>query len=360
MTTAERAAGLASAAGSFAEWLGAINSAQLLELVRLELGDSAVLDEFCARASGLSRAVPPGIILHVVSGNTPHAALQSLLRGLLLGSHNRCKLPSGGLPEVTAFCAALPEPLASRVELSDTLPDDWVSSADAVIVFGGDETIAQFHARMRPDQVFCGHGHRLSFGIVLDDLRGALPRAARDASLFDQRGCLSPHGFYVRGDSREYATALAGEMAAFHAREPRRPLTAAEAVRIQAVRDDYRFRAANDDHLSIWMSDDGRSTDWTVIHDTVNPEFTVSPLDRVVFVKPLPEDLVSALAKVSGHLSAVGYWPPGAEHARWVASRVPGASRICPLGTMQFPPLTWHQDGGPVLASLVRWVDLES
>ncbi len=46
MTTAERAAGLASAAGSFAEWLGAVDSAQLLELVRLELGDSAMLDDY--------------------------------------------------------------------------------------------------------------------------------------------------------------------------------------------------------------------------------------------------------------------------------------------------------------------------
>ncbi len=161
-----------------------------------------------------------------VSGNTPHAALQSLLRGLLLGSHNRCKLPTGGLPEVAAFCAALPAPLASLVELSESLPDEWVSTADAVIVFGGDETIAQFHARMRPGQIFCGHGHRLSFGIILDDLPGSLPRAARDASLFDQRGCLSPHGFYVRGDSAAYAQSLSAEMAAFNARQPRRPLTA--------------------------------------------------------------------------------------------------------------------------------------
>ncbi len=125
------------------------------------------------------------------------------------------------------------------------------------------------------------------------------------------------------------------------------------------MREDYGFRAANDDHFSIWMSDDGKSTDWTVIHDAANPEFTVSPLDRVVFVKPLPADLGGALAKVSAHLSAVGYWPPGEEHARWVAEHVRGVSRICPLGQMQFPPVTWHQDGGPVLASLVRWVDLE-
>jgi Acyl-CoA reductase (LuxC) len=360
MTTAERAADLASAAESFAGFLGSVSARQLLDLVATELGDPAILDEFRPRAGGLSRALAPRSILHVLSGNTPHAALQTLLRGLLLGAHNRCKLPAGGLPEVAAFRAALPASLASRVELSESLSHEWVSSADAVIVFGGDETIAEFHRRMRPGQIFCAHGHRVSFGIILDDHSDSLPHAARDASLFDQRGCLSPHVFYVRGDSAGFAQSLATEMAAFNAREPRRPLSAADAVRIQAAREDYRFRAANDDHFAIWMSEDGKSTDWTVIHDAANPEFTVSPLDRVIFVKPLPAELGAALANVSAHLSAVGYWPPGEAHARWVAEHVPGASRICPLGEMQFPPLTWHQDGFPVLSSLVRWVDLET
>jgi len=164
----------------------------------------------------------------------------------------------------------------------------------------------------------------------------------------------------VRGDSAGYARALAGELAAFNLTQPRRPLSAAVSVRIQAARDDYRFRAANDDRYAIWMSDGGRSSDWTVIHDSVSAEFLVSPLDRVVFVQPLPADLEAALAGVSSSLSAVGYWPAGESQARWVAGQVRGASRVCPLGEMQFPPLGWHQDGGPVLSALVRWVDLEN
>jgi hypothetical protein len=359
MTTAERAAGLASAARAFAEWLGDVSAEGLLELVRVELGDAEILDDYRARGSGLSRAQAPRTILHILSGNTPHAGLQTLLRGLLLGSHNRCKLPAGGLPEIAAFRAALPAPLAALVELSESLPDEWVTTANAVIVFGDDDTIGRVHARMRPDQIFCGHGHRVSFGIVLDDLAGSLPRAARDASLFDQRGCLSPHGFYIRGDSAAYAHSLAAEMAAFNARQRRRALTAAESVRIQAVREDYRFRAANDDHYAIWMSDEGKSTDWTVIHDAVTPKFTFSPLDRVIFVKPLPADLHLALGTVAAPFSAVGYWGPGLANARWIAERVIGVSRVCPLGEMQFPPLTWHQDGAPVLSSLVHWLDLE-
>lgn len=360
MTTAERAAGLALATRAFEPWLGRVTAADLLDLVRLELGDAAMLDEFRPAGAKLTRAIAPDTILHVLSGNTPHAGLQTVLRGVLLGAHNLCKLPAGGLPEVAAFAASLPGELASLVECSETLPDEWLPRANAIVVFGDDATIAHFHRLVRSDQIFCAHGHRMSLGIIFDDHTSSLAPAARDASLFDQQGCLSPHGFFVRGDARAYAEALAQTMAEFQAHSPRRALSPAEHARIRGVREDYRFRAANDDRFRVWMSDEGASTDWTVIYDALTPGCTASPLERVVFVKPLPADLETALAPVRAHLGAVGYWPRGREHARWIADHAPGASRICPLGEMQFPPLTWHQDGAPVLSSLVRWVDLET
>ena len=277
MTTAERAAGIAHAAESFAGWLGEIRADALLELVRLELGDAEILDDFRPRGASLSRAIAPRTILHVVSANTPHAGLQTLIRGLLLGSHNRCKLPTGGLPEVSAFQAALPSALSSLVEFSETLPEPWLANVDAVIVFGDDDTIAHLHERVRPDQIFCGHGHRVSLGVILGDYDDSLVRAAKDASLFDQRGCLSPHVFYVREDSRAYALGLVEAMHIFNGGEGTPSLSPAEAVQIRAVRDDYRFRAANDDRIAVWMSEEGRTLDWTVIHDAANPEFTLFP-----------------------------------------------------------------------------------
>ena len=39
--------------------------------------------------------------------------------------------------------------------------------------------------------------------------------------------------------------------------------------------------------------------------------------------------------------------------ARW------GATRVCPLGQMQRPPLTWRHDGHPPLGELVTWCNLE-
>ena len=332
---------------------------ELLKGVRLELGHAEILDGFRPYGGGMARVIPPRTILHIVSGNTPHAALQSLVRGLLLGSHNRVKVPSSGLPEVDAFRAALPGQLASLVETSPTLPDSWLREAGAVVVFGSDETIAHFRARVPTGVTFQAHGHRVSFGAVFDDpALESVEAAAADISLYDQQGCLSPHDLYVResgdGFARTYAARLAEAMERFNRHTPRRPLALGDAAAIADLRASYAFRSANDVRTQIWQSEG--STDWTVIYEE-DPWFATSPLNRVVFVKPLPGDLEGAIAPVRPWLGAIGIWPATADHANRVAAL--GASRICPLGRMQFPPATWHAEGVANLGSLVRWVDFE-
>ena len=53
--------------------------------------------------------------------------------------------------------------------------------------------------------------------------------------MFDQKGCLSPLVFYVKGDSRIYATRLAIEMERFNTVNPRGPLPPAESNSIRAA-----------------------------------------------------------------------------------------------------------------------------
>ena len=217
------------------------------------MGHEAILDGFQSVGGQTLRAVPPRVILHIVSGNTPHAALQSLIRGLLLGSHNLCKLPGAGLPEAEAFAAAVPEPLRSRVEFSPVLPDEWLASANAVIVFGADETIAHFRALALPHQTFLGYGHRISLGMVFEDPTfESAAGAALDASLFDQQGCLSPHCIYVADRPEEYAARLAVEMARVQLTHPRSTLTLSETAAISEIRETTRFRAAIGHRVRLW------------------------------------------------------------------------------------------------------------
>ncbi|MFM8458956.1 MAG: acyl-CoA reductase, partial [Chthoniobacterales bacterium] len=199
MNTSQRAQAIAKAAEPFCVLLGPTTMDDLLAWLHAELGSSEVLDLWVKYGKSKTKAIAPETILHVVSSNTPHAALQSLIGGLLLGSRNLVKLPRGGMIEVDEFVSGLPEALHAKVENAEELPSDWLAQANALIVYGSDETIARFRALASPTQVFVGHGHKASLGIVWDDPQFAsCEGAARDASLFDQQGCLSPQVFYVR------------------------------------------------------------------------------------------------------------------------------------------------------------------
>lgn len=327
MNTLARAIALAEVCQSF-PFLGPSTTDDLLAMVIADFGSATAADDL----------VPP-TVLHILAGNTPAAALQTLTRGLLLGAHNLAKLPSAGLPEVGEFVARLPAALAARVETSTTLPEAWLEQADAVVIFGDDETIAHFRNRVRENQRFIAHGHKVSFGVIFDDPSFAsVEDAARDVAAFDQLGCLSPHVLYVGGDARAYAARLAAVLE----RIPRTasPLSAACAIR--ALREDFAFRAANNEPCAVWCGANS-----TVIYDET-PGFPHTPLYRTIFVKPLPSDWSAELHEVRSHLSCVGVFPNGAALAKLAIGR------ICPMGLMQLPPWTWHQDGVAPLASLTQ------
>lgn len=359
MNTAGRAQAIAQAAEPFRAWLGPASTGDLLSWVRAELGSDAALDRWVAHGPAKTKAKAPGTILHVVAGNTPHAALQSLIGGLLLGSRNLVKLPRAGLAEADEFISGLPDPLRGMIETSCELHAAWLARADAVVVYGSDETIAALRAKAPPGKIFIGHGHKASLGIIWDDPEfSSCPGAARDASRFDQQGCLSPQVFYVReirpGFAREYAEHLSAAMDGFNRTHPRGPLAAEEKAEIADLRAAYRFRASGDLRVALWEG--GGEMDWTVIYEE-DAWFTASPLNRVIFVKPLPRDLAGAMGPAIDHVGAIGLRPCTEELADRFAALRP--SRFCPIGRMQDPPWTWHNGGLPRLASLVKWVDFE-
>lgn len=326
MNTLARATVLAQSCQHF-PFLGPSTTDDLLAMVAADFGSVTALDN-----------IPPCTVLHILAGNTPAAALQTLVRGLLLGAHNLAKLPSGGLPEVGEFIARLPANLAARVETNITLPDGWLERANALVVFGDDETVAYFQARVRPEQRFVAHGHKISFGVIFDDPTfTSVEDAARDVAAFDQLGCLSPHVLYVGGDAQAYAGKLALALELI----PRNPPSLSAASSIRALCEDIAFRAANGEPCAVWH---GKNS--AVIYDEASG-FPRTPLHRTIFVKPLPTDWKTELRNVRAHLSCAGVYPGSATlHGLAI-------NRVCPIGFMQLPPWTWHQDGVAPLASLL-------
>ena len=88
----------------------------------------------------------------------------------------------------------------------------------------------------------------------------------------------------------------------------------------------------------------------------------MSCLNRFVYVKTVPEmkTLLENLETIRDRVSTVGLAAAGEQGpdlARLLAQW--GVLRICPLGQMQNPPLTWRHDGQPALGELVTWRDWE-
>jgi hypothetical protein len=93
-----------------------------------------------------------------------------------------------------------------------------------------------------------------------------------------------------------------------------------------------------------------------VIHDP-KPGLVTNPLHGTIFIKPMPPDAELALSPIRRLISTIGLFPISRESVHF-GIRL-GAQRICRIGQMQYPPLTWHHDGWPALGSFVRFVDIE-
>src|SRR5580704_1092870 len=128
MNFPERVQAIAKSAQSF-PWLGEITPQLLCDWVTRELGVEFITSSWAQYGDRQRQLVPCSPILHIVSGETPHAALQSLIRGILVGAENWIKLPSTGLAEVHTFVNSLPEALQPK--LSNRLLPGLLESAAA-------------------------------------------------------------------------------------------------------------------------------------------------------------------------------------------------------------------------------------
>ena len=290
-------------------------------------------ETFLREASGTTVRLPQNII-HIISGNTPHAAFQTLLNGVLLGAHNLLKLPSQTLLDFE-----VPDQLQAFVEVSRELPAHWIPKADAMVVFGSDNTIRHFQSLCPLEIPFIGHGHRIGIAIIDEPTPTAAQLAARDIGLFNQSGCLSLQTIYLK-DPCAFGPLLAEAMTNFEEQNPRGPLSLSEAGAITNLREETRYLMAQDPKShALWHSP--HSTAWTIIFEN-DSHLDLSPGNRTIFLRPMPNDF----SKFS-HLSGI------ALHPYEERPNLP-SPRIFPLGEAQFPPALWPHDGILPLASLVR------
>jgi hypothetical protein len=375
------------------------NFATLLEQ---ELGDAARLEGFIPPDSQRPAiALAPGLLAHIAAGNIPNPTLLSMVLGLLLRSAQfvKCATGSAFLPRLFAHsiyeadskagsCIEIAEwnsgeprknpggPIRVDVEPAAKRNQELLKAlfeqADCITATGSDEAISSIRRLALPRTRFVGYGHRVSFAYIAGGMlasatrRQTVERAGEDIIAWNQLGCLSPHAIYVEKTAglaaQQFAELLANELERREQEEPRGNVPVEIAATISSRRSFYEIRAArceDPQETRLWQS--ANSTAWTVVYEQ-DPIFQLSCLHRFVYVKEV-KDLAETLRNVDsvrGRVSTVGLAATrdnvnslALELARW------GVSRVCPLGQMQKPPLTWRHDGRPPLGELINWTDLE-
>jgi hypothetical protein len=349
-----------------------------------EFGDAKRLDQICATSieekfprAAIARA--PEFQVHICAGNIPNPTLTSIIFGLLLRSAQFVKCASGSsfLPRLFAHSIYDADPkLGACLEIAEwrggnhDLENALFAEADCVTATGSDETLDKIRKHLPLKTKFIGHGHRVSFEFMAHELlygsraKKIVAAAADDIVAWNQLGCLSPHVIYIQSGGEispeHFAQLLAEELDRREQIEPRGELPTEHAAAIASRRGIYEVRAAHSPETTQhWCSKD--STAWTVVYEA-DARFQMSCLNRFIYVKGVA-DLKTALENadsVRGKVSTVGIAAPeekineiATQLARW------GVTRICPLGQMQNPPLTWRHDGRPVLGDLITWTDLE-
>jgi hypothetical protein len=351
MTTSQRLSALAPVLRTIPE-LGGATLADLRRWVQLELGSVDALDGGPTRGAHRSYPIAPAMIYLVGANNLEISSFQIVLRALVLGSQLTIKLPTQRRNEILRFIRKLPSCFRQLIQTENTLKVTSLRKAEVVIVLGRDETVNEIRALTTPQQRFTGYGHKLSL-IHLTRLPSPTmaDHIARDVSLYDQAGCLSPQTVYFPPSisGPQLAQSLATSLS--NPNIPRYQRTLLNHAQVQEARDIARAQGE-----TVWGSP--HNTDWTVI---LSQDCTLSTSCgfRVLYLRPLSAQLIPRIpVSLHGRLSSVGSDKRLPPKIQSFYTRM-GVSRFCPVGQMQFPPLTWHHDGRGTLSDLVHWVDDE-
>ncbi len=353
----------------------------LTNLLEEELKDPSILDGPRPKQNGVgfTRAYGPRLITHILPGNIPGIAVESLVFALLVKSASLAKMSSKAPSLLPLFIQALLEVdkrrddargrdadcgLAQSIALIpwENEPIETTAKAlevaDLVILYGSDQTIETLRPFIPPQTKTIIYGPKVSLGIIAREniSREVAVDAAWDIALYDQKGCLSPHLYYVEESGKN--TALTFSMWVAEALEtiplPKGPTAPEDASAIQQLRGTIPLKGG-----TVFASKKG--VDWTVLYDP-DPAFTISPLSRTVFIKPVKDinEIPLYLEPMRFHLQAVGLAAPKERTAALLHGLGGlGVCRICPIGQMQKLPLNWHHDGRFRILDLLRFVDVE-
>ncbi|GEM_PF-4840165 len=313
-------------------------------------------------------------VLHVISGNTNHAGLQSVLRALIVGGQHYIKLPSQGAQEVESCLVNLPEQLKKNLNWSREWQPQWLEQADVVVAYGSDETMQDIQSQLTDSQIFIGHGHKVGMAYVdmtasqaLADIAQIAQDLVKDVVAFNQQGCLSLQVVYVDGSvdmrrllaqavAKEFEQVTQGQQLAEYIEYA---VTPDELARIAYAREAFELKTLlESSDFQLWKSElNSEKPVWTVaIDDSMAVEQLMG--NCWLWVKPWGVSVENQLDFLEqtqlnpSQLSSLAIYPYNKEYrdklnyAYW--------DRRSPLGYLQRPDLDWKQGNRENLADLIK------
>ncbi len=315
----------------------------------------------------------------ILPGNVPGAGMHEFATALLAGCALMVKTATTEPFFFARFAQTLREvdaEVGGRVAVlnwsrdRDEITRSLRLNCDWIAAFGSDETIANLDSAEEPaapapggtSALMARFGARFSGALVAAEVAGsptalgAVDALARDISLFEQQGCLSPHHVFVEstdsGAVAEFAHALARALKRFAQRvPPPRRYGLEEAAALRRVRETARWRELGGQAVALM---EGEGLGWTIVFDD-RAAFTISPGYRTVTVSRVAdlEDLRQRLMPVAGRIEAFAI---ASSSVRRESLRAFLASMdicyLCEPGAMQSPPLDWSHGGGVFMRAL--------
>jgi hypothetical protein len=338
----------------------------------LDRSIDALVEPFNAAAlrSLADRVAPrPELFGFVMPGNVPGAGLHEVCATLIAGASVLVKTATAEPIFFEFFKRTLFDidpKLHDRIAVFnwgryEAMPTRiLVENCDHLVVYGDDFTVGSF-ASAHPS--FAAFGSRASAAAIAKEQASAkcletAAAVARDATLFEQQGCLSVHHVFVeaaRGDQGLiFAEALARKLEELaHELPPPGRLAIENATTLRRARESARWRGLSGELVRIW---EGEGLSWCVIYDP-GASFTVSPAFRTVCVSAVEDrsEIDGRLAPAQGRLEAFAV--AGSDQFRQALApslRRLGVSYICEPGRMQSPPADWPHGDGALLNLLWR------
>ncbi len=349
----------------------------MLTRLNADLGDKDYLNQWTYNPyfKGYIKTEPLGVITHVSAGNVFVGGVDSLIQGLVSKNVNIMKMSTVDPVFPVLFAKSLRDfdhtgllhkamALINWKGGTESIENILKQQCDAIVAYGGADTIRSYRKNLGLHCKLIEYGPKYSFVMVDKNelMKKGMDEAARliarDAIMWEQSACSSPHTVYVEGKEEAHAmmTAIGKAMDKWAEKIPQGVVYEDEAVEITKVRELAKVNKAfgEDDY---YFCKNGLAT---VVYQT-SKEFQISCHNRTIFVKPVDtlDEVIQIVEPMGQYIQTVSILADD-ERAKELARQLAlaGADRFVEIGRMAVRKHGTPHDGSKGIAELVRWVSL--